>query len=42
VLYIASGETAGHYFQVLEGTPADQKKQRELAVFEIPQPGGWS
>lgn len=42
VLYIASGETAGHYFQVLEGTPADQKKQRELGVFEIPAPEGWS
>lgn len=41
VLYISSGETAGHYFQVLEGTPADQKKQRELAVFEIAAPTGW-
>lgn len=41
VLEILGGACAGRFFQIIEATVADQKKQQELPVVEVQRPGGW-
>ena len=42
VLRITAGELAGHFFEVVEATSADQRTARRVPVLEIDQPGGIS
>lgn len=42
VVAISGGACDGRFFQIIEATVADQKKQQELPVVEIQEPEGWS
>lgn len=42
VVAVSGGACDGRFFQIVEATVADQKKQQELPVVEVQQPEGWS